>query len=130
MFRTNFNFVFRENFAKLMDTFAKHEIDNFAKFLRKHENENFRSHPTSETTRQSTYWDAHPSVALAMHCVIRHFVSVSALQIGFQTGIIGRQWQKYFAPPLPGPPGGGGGSNRIREIKIFLIARQTTNIYK
>ena len=45
MFRTNFNFVFRENFTKLKENFTKHEIDNFAKFSRKHENENFRSHP-------------------------------------------------------------------------------------
>ena len=44
-FRENFNFVFRKNFAKLKENFAKHEIDNFAKFSRKHENENFRSHP-------------------------------------------------------------------------------------
>ena len=31
-FRENFNFVFRKNFAKLKENFAKHEIDNFAKF--------------------------------------------------------------------------------------------------
>ena len=52
MFR-DISFEFRENFAqililcfaKLQKTFAKHEIENFAK--RKHENENFRSHHTS-----------------------------------------------------------------------------------
>ena len=44
-FRPNFKFVFRVNFAKLKENFAKHEIDNFAKFSQKHENENFCSHP-------------------------------------------------------------------------------------
>ena len=41
-----FNFPFREIFAKLKENLAKREIDNFAKFSRKHENEKFRSHPT------------------------------------------------------------------------------------
>ena len=45
-FRLFFNFVFREIFAKLKENFAKREIDNFAKFSRKHENENFRSRPS------------------------------------------------------------------------------------
>ena len=49
-FRSNFNFVFCENFANLKEKFGKHEIDNFAKFSRKHENENFRSHPKSVVT--------------------------------------------------------------------------------
>ena len=43
-FCPNFNFVFRENFAERKENFAKHEIDNFATFSRKHENEKFRSH--------------------------------------------------------------------------------------
>ena len=37
--------MFCENFANLKKNFAKHEIVNFAKFSRKHENKNFRSHP-------------------------------------------------------------------------------------
>ena len=37
--------MFRENFAKLKEIFGKRETDNFAKFSRKHETENFRSHP-------------------------------------------------------------------------------------
>ena len=45
-------FAFRENFAKLKENYAKHDINNFAKFSRKHENENFRSHPTSRTPLQ------------------------------------------------------------------------------
>ena len=45
-FRTTFNFVFREIFAKLLKNFAKREIDNFAKFSQKHKNQNFRSHPS------------------------------------------------------------------------------------
>ena len=45
-FRPFFNFVFRKIFAKLKENFVKHEINNFAKFSRKHENENFRSHLT------------------------------------------------------------------------------------
>ena len=44
-FRPNFNFVFRKNFVKLKENFAKYEVDNFAKCSRKQENENFRSHP-------------------------------------------------------------------------------------
>ena len=48
-FRENFNFVFRKNFAKLKENFTKHKIDNFAKFSRKHENENFCSHPISHS---------------------------------------------------------------------------------
>ena len=52
-FRTNFNFVFRENFAKLKENFAKHETDNFAKFSRKHENENFCSTLFTTTKRVS-----------------------------------------------------------------------------
>ena len=40
-FRPNFDFVFRENFAKLEE--------NFAKFSRNYEKENFRDHPTWKT---------------------------------------------------------------------------------
>ena len=31
------------------ENFAKHEIDNLTKFLRKHENRNFRTHPSHRT---------------------------------------------------------------------------------
>ena len=37
-FRPNFDFVFCENFAKLEENFAKHEIKNFAKFSRNYKN--------------------------------------------------------------------------------------------
>ena len=52
-FRPNFNFVFRENCTKVKENFAKHEIDNFAKFSQKHENEKFRSHPTRNVNEQT-----------------------------------------------------------------------------
>ena len=51
-FRPNFNFVFPEIFVKQKKNFAKPEIDIFAKFLQKRENENFRSHPMSATSRK------------------------------------------------------------------------------
>ena len=45
-FRPNFYFVFRENFAKLEENFAKHEIKISRNFGEIAKNENFRGHPS------------------------------------------------------------------------------------
>ena len=66
------SFEFRDNFAHfsiscftlLKENFAKREIDNFAKFSRKYENENFRSHPILKTLWQAS--GISKSVALTM----------------------------------------------------------------
>ena len=44
------------NFFKFQENFAKHEISNFVKILRKYKNENFCIHPFCNRGSQFIYW--------------------------------------------------------------------------
>ena len=77
-FRTNFNIVFCEIFAKLKENFAKREIENLAKILQKHENENFRSHPKRVVSKKLQQLSACLSVHLSACLFICLLVCSSA----------------------------------------------------